>query len=415
MNKSYKSTQYACYLGYITQAIVNNLAPLLFVIFQDEFDISVEMIGRLILFNFVTQIIVDALAVKYVDRIGYRKSAVLAHIFSALGLFSLGVLPNVLNSPYIGLVISVVLYAVGGGLIEVLISPIIDSLPGERKEAAMSLLHSFYCWGQMGVVLISTLLIKVIGNSFWWVLPIIWSLIPACNAIRFAKVPLVTESAHEKKVPLRKLLQSGTFRVALLLMICAGASELAMSQWASFFAEKGLKVSKVMGDILGPCLFALFMGLGRLYYGIKENTIHLKKALLFSSILCILCYITAALAMNPILALLGCALTGFSVSLMWPGMLSLSASYYPRGGTAMFGVLAIFGDIGCALGPWFTGAISQISQKSTMLVRLGGNYGFNPEQMGLKIGLLVALIFPIGLFLGVSALGKPDKIKQTVS
>lgn len=414
MNKNYKSTRYACYLGYITQAIVNNLAPLLFVIFQDEFNISIEMIGRLILFNFVTQIVVDALAVKYVDKIGYRKSAVLAHIFSALGLISLGVLPNLVGSPYIGLVISVMLYAIGGGLIEVIISPIIESIPSERKEAAMSLLHSFYCWGQMGVVLISTLLIKIFGSSFWWILPIIWSFIPAYNIFNFSKVPLVTELSHEEKVPLRKLLQSGTFRVALLLMVCAGASELAMSQWASFFAEKGLKVSKIMGDILGPSLFALFMGLGRLYYGIKENTIHLKKALMLSSALCIACYITAALVMNPVIALLGCALTGLSVSLMWPGMLSLSTSYFPKGGTAMFGFLAIFGDVGCALGPWIAGAISQFSQKSPAIIRKGMEYGLDSEQTGLKIGLLAALIFPIGLFIGVSALKKPVNLKKTV-
>lgn len=404
MNYTYKHTLYACYFGYITQAIVNNLAPLLFIVFQDEFGISFEMIGRLILINFGTQIVADLLAVKFVDRIGYRKAAVSAHIFSAAGLIALGVLPKLLPSPYTGLVLAVVIYAVGGGLIEVLISPIVESLPGEAKASAMSLLHSFYCWGQMGVVLLTTFLMKLLGIGMWFVLPVLWSAIPIFNLFRFIKVPLMPAIPEEEKTPARQLLSSGGFIIALILMMCAGASELTMSQWSSLFAEKGLKVPKLVGDLLGPCLFALLMGLGRTAYGIWGHKIHLRRALLASGALCIFCYAVTVFVQNPVFSLLGCAVCGFSVSLMWPGTFSLTAEAYPKGGTAMFGMLAIFGDLGASIGPWLAGLVSDLAQKSNRLVALGAANGLNPEQLGLKSGLLTALVFPVILFIGLAFL-----------
>lgn len=410
MKTNYKSTLYACYLGYVTQAIVNNLAPLLFVIFQNQFGISFEMIGRLILLNFVSQIIVDIIAVKYVDKIGYRRAAVMAHFFSTLGLICLGVLPVIMDSPYMGLTISVIIYAIGGGLIEVLISPIVESLPGDAKSSAMSLLHSFYCWGQMAVVFVTTILLTIIGKKYWFILPVFWALIPLFNMFKFIKVPLMPMISHEEKIPLKKLFSSKFFIIIIVLMVCAGASEQAMAQWASLFAEKGLGVNKVMGDLLGPCLFALFMGIGRTAYGIMGEKIDLKKALLGSAVLCLVCYLTAVFSGNQIIALFGCALTGLSVSLMWPGMLSLSARYFPRGGTPMFGVLAVFGDLGCSVGPWLTGAVSDFSGKSKTILGLVTRYGLNSGQSGLKTGLLAAMIFPALLFIGVSALKRESTI-----
>ena len=383
MKYTYKHTLHACYLGYITQAIVNNLAPLLFIIFQDSFNISLEMLGRLILINFGTQIVVDLLTVKYVDHIGYRKATVMAHIFSVLGLVSLGVLPQVMPSPYIGLIIAIVLYAIGGGIIEVLISPIVEFLPGDEKASAMSLLHSFYCWGQVGVVLISTLLLKVVGGDFWFILPILWASIPLYNLTRFMKVPIIEPQEEMKTMSIKELLSTRGFVIALMLMLAAGASEITMSQWSSLFAEQGLQVSKVVGDLLGPCLFAILMGIGRMAYGIWGHKINLKRTLLGSGILCILCYVVTVFATNPFIALMGCAVCGLSVSLMWPGTFSLTAARYPRGGTVMFGMLAVFGDIGAAVGPWIAGVVSDAT------------------QLGLKAGLLVAIIFPILLVVGV--------------
>lgn len=401
MKYTYKHTLHACYTGLITQAAVNNLAPLLFVIFQNQFGISLEQVGRLILFNFGVQIAADFFAAKYVDRIGHRRSIVAAHLLCALGLIALSVLPHILPSPYIGLIIAVMIYAVGGGLLEVLVSPIVDSLPGEEKESAMSLLHSFYCWGQVGVVLITTLLIKAFGSDFWGVLPVLWSLIPLYNLVQFLKVPLMPPVPHEKRMPMKRLFQSKFFVIALIIMLCAGASELTMSQWASLFAEKGLHVSKVYGDLLGPCLFAVFMGIGRTIYGIWGSKINIKNALLACSALCVVCYATTVFAPWPVLSLFGCAFCGFSVSLMWPGTFSLTAEKYTVGGTAMFGLLAMFGDLGCAAGPWLAGVVSDYSQRSQAAIAIAQSSGLDMIQLGLKCGLLVAILFPITLFICV--------------
>lgn len=385
---SYKSTRMACYRGYIVQGIVNNISPLFFVIFQREFGISYAMISSLILFNFVTQILVDLLCVRFVDKIGYRAAAVMAHVCGALGLTLLGLLPRALPSPFIGLAIATVVSAIGGGMIEVIISPIIDSLPSDAKDAKMSLLHSFYCWGQVAVVLFTTLAVRLLGEPLWWVLPLFWALLPAYNCVAFSTVPLLPTVPEEEKAPLRQLFTSKLFVTAMVLMLCAGASELAMSQWSSLFSEKALGVPKVIGDLLGPCLFAVFMGLGRTIYGLWGAKLNLDKALLATATLCVCCYLGAALFTIPLLSLLSCALCGFSISLMWPGVLSNTSAAYPNGGTAMFGVLAVCGDIGCSLGPALTGAVSDLAL----------NLGF-AEQWGLKAGMLAAALFPLVLIL----------------
>ncbi len=382
--RTYRGTRYACYLGYFVQAVVNNLAPLLFIVFQTEFHITYSMISALVLVNFVTQLIVDVVSVKLVDRIGHRVSLCTAHILCGVGFLLMGILPRALGSPFAGLIIATVTYAIGGGLIEVLISPTVESLPGDEKAAAMSLLHSFYCWGQVAVVLISTLTLRAIGTQLWTLLPLVWSVVPFLNALNFLSVPLVPPLPEEKGMPVRSLFSSNLFWIALALMACAGASELAMSQWASLFAEKSLGVSKVMGDLLGPCLFALLMGLGRALYGLYGSRIPVQSALMACAALCVLSYLLTALAPIPLLSLVGCGLCGLSVSLMWPGVFSLSAANFRRGGTAMFALLAVFGDLGCSFGPWLAGIISDVAEKTSFV-----------EMDGLKLGVLFATIFPL--------------------
>lgn len=397
--QNFKSTVFACYRGYITQGIVNNLSPLFFVLFQNKFGISYSLISALILCNFVTQVITDVLSVKYVDRIGYRKSAVIAHALAFLGLVMQGTLPNVLPAPYVGLVLATIVNGVGGGLIEVIISPIVDSCPGDAKASAMSLLHSFYCWGQVGVVLITTLLLRLIGENLWFIIPILWSLLPLYNLFRFLKVPLMPTVPEEEKTPLKTLFTSKIFLVALLLMLCAGASELAMSQWSSLFAERALGVTKVIGDLLGPCLFAVFMGIGRTIYGVWGEKIHLTGAMVFCAALCILCYLGTALFENPWLSLLSCALCGFSVSLMWPGTFSLTSAAYPKGGTAMFGILAVLGDVGCSVGPALMGAVSGAVSGNAKIAASFPN--LTADQLGLKSGMLFSAVFPTLILIGV--------------
>lgn len=401
---NFKRTVFACYRGYITQGIVNNLSPLFFVIFQNRFGISYGLISALILCNFITQVATDVLAVRYVDRIGYRRAAVIAHFLAFFGLMMMGILPNILPAPYAGLVIATIINGVGGGLIEVIISPIVESCPGDAKASAMSLLHSFYCWGQVGVVLVTTLLLRVIGEDLWFVIPALWSLLPFYNLFRFLKVPLMPTVPEDERIPLKKLFASKIFLVAMLLMLCAGASELAMCQWSSLFAERALGVSKVVGDLMGPCLFAVFMGIGRTIYGVWGEKINLSRALALCAGLCILCYLGTALFQSPMLALLSCALCGFSVSLMWPGTFSLTAAAYPKGGTAMFGVLAVLGDIGCSAGPALMGAVSAaVSSSAKMQAAFPG---LTADQLGLKSGMLFCVLFPALILLGIFLLNR---------
>ena len=374
-----------CYLGYITQAIIVNLAPILFIVFQNHYGISYEMLGRLILINFGVQIAADVISLRITDRVGYRIMGVTAHLFSAVGLICLAVLPFLIG-PYVGLMISVAIYAFGGGVIEVIISPIVDALPSEAKASSMSLLHSFYCWGQMLVVLLTTVILHFTGSDMWYILPVLWAAVPLYNLSRFMRVPLPETVRKHEKTPLKKLLTSGVFLTALLLMMCAGASEITMSQWSSLFAEKGLGVTKILGDLAGPFLFALLMGIGRTSYGVWGHKIRIKNALLYSGCLCIICYALVVFVSNPVISLLGCAVCGLSISLMWPGTLSLTSEYFPKGGAAMFGMLAVFGDIGASFGPWFAGLIS--------------------DRAGLRTGLMTAMGFPILLLIGLMALKK---------
>ena len=384
---TYKHTLAASYIGYITQAVVNNLIPLLFVTFAEQFGISLVQISMLIVLNFGVQIVIDTLAAAFIDRIGFRRGAVIAHVCAAIGLFALGALPFLIKPPIIGIIISVIFSAVGGGLCEVVISPVVESLPLENKAANMSILHSFYSWGQMAVVLFSTLYFVTAGIDRWNILPMLWALIPALNAVLFAAVPLCVLCEPEEKMSLLTLVTSPAFLLLFLLMFCAGASELAMSQWASYFAEQGLHVSKTVGDMLGPCAFALTMGCSRVFFARLEKYFDLKTLLALSGGMCIITYLIAALSPWPVLALFGCAFCGMSVGMMWPGVISLAAQKYKRGGGTMFALLAIGGDIGCTFGPWLVGIIANAAGR-------------------LQTGLLFAIIFPMVMLTGCLKLRK---------
>lgn len=397
MQLQYKHTRNACYLGYITQAIVNNLAPLLFVTFQKQFSISLDKIGLLISVNFAMQMLIDALAAKFVDKIGYRTCIVGAHIFCTVGLAGMGIFPFVFPSAYAGLIAAVLINAVGGGLIEVLVSPIVESLPGDEKASAMSLLHSFYCWGHVSVVLLSTVFFVSVGTEHWTILSALWAIVPLFNTFLFLNVPLNTIHSEEASLPIRKLFSMKLFWVFLLLMICAGASEQAMSQWTSLFAESGLQVSKTMGDLLGPCAFAVLMGVSRAFYGKFGAKLNLKRFIAGSGVLCIASYLLAAFSPIPLLSLVGCALCGLSVGILWPGTFSLSSAYCPQGGTALFALLALGGDVGCAAGPGLVGWVSSLADGE------------------LKWGLTAALVFPILLLLLIGVLVRAVKRSDTTN
>jgi len=405
----YKPTLYTCYLALVCQAINNNLAPLFFVIFHDQFGLSFEMLGRLVLLNFGTQMVFSTLSLKFVDRIGYRASAVLAHVLSFAGILGLGVLPRIIPHTQLALGAAVFVSGCGGGIMEVVISPIVESLPIEAKAASMSLLHSFYCWGQMAVVIVTTLALWVLGTRIWFYLPLLWSLVPLYNIVRFTRVPLRPLVPAGQEMPVLELVRSPLFFLALVLMVCAGAAELTMSQWSSLFAEMGLGVPKVVGDLVGPALFAFFMVMGRTAFGTLGKKINLHNALALSSVFCMACYGLTVFSQSPLFSLLGAAFSGLAVSLMWPGTLSLTSAQFPRGGTAMFGILAIFGNLGASLGPWLTGIISDLSQSSDLVRRWSVATGMGLEQAGLRAGLMTGLFFPLVMLVGVLALKRTTR------
>lgn len=384
MKLTYKNTITSCFVGYIVQAIVNNFVPLLFLTFENTYDISLDKITLLVTFNFGIQLLTDLLAGKYIDKIGYRTSIVFAHIFSAAGLILLTVLPEIMN-PFTGILIAVMVYAVGGGLLEVLVSPIMESCPTDNKESAMSLLHSFYCWGHVGVVLISTVFFHFAGIENWRVLACIWSIIPLLNGFLFLKTPIAPLlSEDEQEMSTKELFSTKTFWLFMLMMLCAGASEQSVSQWSSTFAEQGLGISKTAGDLAGPMTFAVLMGTSRALYGKFAEKIDLKKFMLASSILCVISYLLTSLTSNPLISLVGCALTGLSVGIMWPGTFSTAAATLRTGGTTMFALLALAGDVGCSAGPTLVGFVT------------------NATTRQLQTGILAAAVFPV--LLGVCIL-----------
>ena len=392
--KNYKKTLYACYLGFITQAITANFTPLLFITFKDSYAISLEMIAIIPLVFYLTQLLVDLVAVKFADVIGYRTCVVISQIISATGLVLMAFLPEILKNAFTGIIISVVLYAIGSGLVEVLLSPIVEACPFENKSGVMSLLHSFYCWGAVGVILVSTLFFAIFGIEYWKVLAIIWALVPLVNTFNFLSCPIEKLVDDREKMKVIDLLKTPIFMLMILLMICAGASEATMTQWASAFTEEALGVSKTIGDLAGPCMFAVCMGLTRVFYGKKGEKLNLIKVMLSCGLLCVACYLLASLSPISIIGLIGCALCGLAVGIMWPGTISISAKSCAKGGTAMFAFLALAGDLGAAIGPAMVGGIAEVYK---------GN---------LKTGLLFATIFPIVMILGLIILLKKVNKKK---
>lgn len=382
MKNKFQKTIYACFTGYVVQAIINNFIPLLFLTFQKSYDIPLREITMLVTINFGVQLFVDFLSAYFVDRIGYRISIVAAHLFCVAGLVSLTVLPEIMPTAFSGLLLSVIIYAVGGGIIEVLVSPIMESCPTEHKEKAMSLLHSFYCWGHVAVVLLSTAFFRLFGIGNWKLLAVVWALVPLANSIVFLKTPIAPLMDEEETgMKMGELLRNKIFWLLMIMMIAAGASEQSVSQWASTFAEKGLGVSKTIGDLMGPLMFAALMGLARAFYGKYGDRIPLERFMIGSSFLCVLSYIGISLCPSPVVSLISCGICGLSVGIMWPGTFSKAAASLRSGGTVMFALLALGGDVGCGGGPTLVGMVSGAFQDN------------------LQMGILFAIVFPVALIL----------------
>ena len=395
MQSNVQQTMRACFIAYIVQALVNNFVPLLFVAFQTDYQIPLANITMLITVNFLIQLTVDAVSTGIINRMGYRAAIILAHLFAAIGLISLTVLPEWSPDPFIGLVLAVCIYAIGGGLIEVLVSPMIEACPTDHKEKAMSLLHSFYCWGQVGVVLVSTLFFTIVGIQNWKLLSLLWAVLPIMNLFAFIKAPIYTLPGDETHDPLiQSLFSRKIFWVFMLMMLCAGASEQVVSQWASIFAEQGLGMSKTLGDLAGPMTFAVLMGTSRLLYGKYGEHLDLDRAMQFSCMLCIISYACISLIPHPLIGLLGCAICGFSVGILWPGTFSQASSALSQAGTALFALLALAGDLGCSVGPTLAGFVSSTVHNN------------------LRLEILSAIIFPLMLLAGVLVLANRRRVRR---
>lgn len=395
MKNQYQKTIRACFASYIVQAIVNNFVPLLFLTFQSSYHIPLSRITMLVTINFGLQLLVDLASVGFVDRIGYRASMVLAHALAAAGLALLAVLPEAMPDPFMGILLAVAVYAVGGGLLEVLVSPVVEACPSDHKEQAMSLLHSFYCWGHVGVVLISTLFFALLDIGHWRMLALAWALVPLGNMIAFLRAPMPPLMEEgQRGMTLGELARQKTFWAFLLMMLCAGASEQGVSQWASTFAENGLAVSKAAGDLAGPMAFAVLMGTSRAIYGKYGERLNLDRFMAGSALLCTASYLVVSLVPSPVVGLAGCAVCGLSVGIMWPGTFSKAAAGLPRGGTAMFALMALAGDLGCSSGPTLVGMVSSA---------LGDD---------LKRGILAGVVFPVLLLAGLRLSGKLKRMEQ---
>ena len=395
MMPDYQKTKRACYMGFITQAIAANFAPLLFLKFHYDYQIALGTIALISTCFFFTQLLVDLFCAKFVDKIGYRVCIVASEVCSAAGLIGLAFLPDLLPKPFVGIILSVMVYAVGSGLIEVLCSPIVEACPFENKEATMSLLHSFYCWGAVGTIAISTLFFALFGTDSWKWLAVLWALVPAVNIYNFATCPIEHLVDEGKGMGIKELFRKPLFWIAVCLMVCSGASELAMAQWASAYAEAALGLSKTIGDLVGPCMFAVTMGICRVFFGKYGEKIDLMKFMTGSGILCVICYLLASVSTNPMVGLIGCIICGFSVGIMWPCTISISSQTFPAGGTAMFALLAMAGDLGGSVGPGIVGRVTQIA---------GDN---------IQAGMGVGLVFPITLLIMLFILSKKTYVQKS--
>lgn len=399
---NYDSTLVACFIGYVVQAIVITFTPLLFLQFQREFGMPMSEITVLITMSFSVQLVTDAASAYFVDRIGYRASCIIAHICATVGLVLLTVLPNLMGGSILGLAIPMMIYAVGGGLIEVVISPLVESCPTPNKEKAMSMLHSFFCWGSAAAILLTTVFFRVFGIENWRICALLWSIVPFVNTFLFMKVPMFTLVKEGKeKMSFRDIFTNKAFWFFVLLMLCSGASEIAASQWASAYAEKEAGIDKMLGDLLGPMMFSVLAGVGRTFYGKFGDKINLTNFMLFSSVLCVVSYFILSFSESPVLGLFGCVLCGLSSAIMWPGTYSLASKALAGGGTMMFAFLAIAGDLGGSVGPTIVGAVS-------------ASFGEN-----LKIGFASAIVFPvvmvIALVLNVIKRRSNKKEKREIS
>jgi fucose permease len=391
---SYKSTAAACYVGNFVQATVINLTPILFIPLREAFGFSYEQLGFLIFINFFTQVLVDIGFSTLVDRYGFRRFVVAAHALTVIGFGLFALAPALFSDPYTGFVIATIIFSGSGGLLELLLSPIVNAIPTDEKAAAMSVLHSFYAWGQVTVVLLTTLFLFAFGKSAWMWVMVLWTLPAIFNFFYFQRVPLGPAVPEEHRQGMRQLILNPFFVVAFFTIMLGAAAEICISQWTSAFMEKGLDLPKVVGDIAGMSMFGFTLGVGRLLYGTYGKRVNVNQVMISGAALAVVCYLVVALSTVSLLSLAACAACGFMVSLLWPGTLVIAAERFPLAGAWLFAILAAGGDIGAAAGPWLMSVVTEHAPRLAFFQALGA--GLSSEQLGLRLGMLLGALFPLG-------------------
>ncbi|MCI8600772.1 MAG: MFS transporter [Oscillospiraceae bacterium] len=395
---NYRATVRACYLGNLLQSC-GAIFAILFVPLRTLYGLTYTQYGLLVSVNFIVQVCSDILFSKPVERLGFRPFAVLSPILTSTGLVLFALAPVLFpGNVFFGFCVGMFVFAAAAGLQELLLSPILDGvpMPEEKKKKAMSLLHSFFAWGQIGAVLITTLLVWVLKAEQWQLITVLWALPPLVNVFLFAKAPLDAKVSAGNAMSLKQLFTSKIFLVVLLAIIFGGAAEVTMSQWASAFIEKGLNLPKLLGDMLGVCGFSLMLGLGRTLYGLKGDSISIHKVMIFGSLGAFCLYLLAALSGSPFVGMAACGLTGFCVSMLWPGSIVVASRELPLAGASMFALMSAGGDLGSSAASFLTGQVADRVEAMGLTSFMGS--AVTPEQAALRAGLFFAALFPICCF-----------------
>lgn len=392
----YRLTTISCFVGIFAQAVIINLAALLFMPLMRLHGLTYVQLGTLVAVNFSVQVGSDLVFSGLIDRIGFRRLVLPACLVGSLGLFLFALAPVLLpGRVFAGLLAATAVYSAAGGLLEVLLSPIVNAIPNEEKGAAMSLLHSFYAWGQMATIILTTLFLFLVGERHWQWMVGFWALLPLANFLLFLKAPFPPSVPEEHRLNMGDLILKPFCLLAFAAIFFGASAEVLMNQWTSAFMERALLLPKLTGDLFGMCGFALMLGLGRAWHGKYGARFDISKALVAMSALAVLCYLVVALAPGSWPGLLACMVCGFATSLLWPGTLIVASERYPLAGAWMFALLAAAGDVGAGLGPWFTGWVVDHAIDTAAALRLEQWLGIGGEQAALRLGILAGTIAPL--------------------
>ena len=414
MKVNKKILKSACYTVSVTMALVSNVPPLLFLTFREMYGISFSLLGLLVVVNFATQLGIDLVFSFFSDKFDIPKTVRTMPILTVAGLVIFSLVPTFFpNLAYAGLVVGTILCAVSSGLAEVLISPIVASLPADDPEREMSALHSVYAWGVVGVVIFSTLFLLVFGKENWNILMLIFIIVPVLSSVLYSMTDITCVESEEGSGGLLGIFKNPMLWLSFFAIFLGGAAEVTMAQWSSGYLEQALGIPKVWGDVFGVAVFALTLGIGRTMYAkIGKN---ISKILTLGGIGAVICYLTAAFTSNPIIGLIACGFTGLCTAMLWPGNLMVVAERFPTGGVFIYAMMAAGGDLGASVAPQLVGVITDLASLSPSLTAFASDLGLTSGQLGMKLGMIIGALFPlIGIFFYFGFWKKSRTVSQSI-